>query len=111
MFWLKIFVRVQTFRRVPPVLPRNFCHPGCIYGQLSPEWIVISIADELVDKKEETFDAGKSIPFCPDVVIVLLTAPGKVVGALHSGGDGPPLTVELLLSPFDRDEEEALSAG
>ena len=27
------------------MLPRNFCHPGCIYGQLSPEWIVISIAD------------------------------------------------------------------
>ena len=30
MFGLKIFVRVQTFRRVPPVLPRNFCHPGYI---------------------------------------------------------------------------------
>ena len=28
MFGLKIFVRVQTFRRVPPVLPCNFCHPG-----------------------------------------------------------------------------------
>ena len=28
MFRLKIFVRVQTFRRVPPVLPCNFCHPG-----------------------------------------------------------------------------------
>ena len=28
MFGLKIFVRVQTFRRVPPVLLRNFCHPG-----------------------------------------------------------------------------------
>ena len=28
MFGLKIFVRVQTFRRVPPVLPRNFCHPA-----------------------------------------------------------------------------------
>ena len=27
MFGLKIFLRVQTFRRVPPVLPRNFCHP------------------------------------------------------------------------------------
>ena len=27
MFGLKIFVRVQTFWRVPPVLPRNFCHP------------------------------------------------------------------------------------
>ena len=27
MFGLKIFVRVQTFRWVPPVLPRNFCHP------------------------------------------------------------------------------------
>ena len=25
---LKIFVRVQTFRRGPPALPRNFCHPG-----------------------------------------------------------------------------------
>ena len=28
MFGLKIFVRVQTFRRVPPVLPCNFCHPA-----------------------------------------------------------------------------------
>ena len=27
MFGLKIFVPVQTFRRVPPVLPCNFCHP------------------------------------------------------------------------------------
>ena len=27
MFGLKIFVRVQTVRRVPPVLPCNFCHP------------------------------------------------------------------------------------
>ena len=67
--------------------------------------------DVLVDKKEETFDAGKSIPFCPDVVTVLLTAPDKVVGTLHSGGDGPPLPVELLLSPFERDEDDALSAG
>ena len=31
MFGLKIFVRVQTFRRVPPVLPCNFCHPDCRY--------------------------------------------------------------------------------
>ena len=29
MFGQKIFVQVQTFRRVPPVLPRNFCHPDC----------------------------------------------------------------------------------
>ena len=28
MFGLKIFDRVKTFRRVPPVLPRNFCHPA-----------------------------------------------------------------------------------
>ena len=27
MFGLKIFVRVQTFWRAPPVLPCNFCHP------------------------------------------------------------------------------------
>ena len=27
MFRIKIFIWVQTFRRVPPVLPRNFCHP------------------------------------------------------------------------------------
>ena len=32
---LKIFVRVQTFRRVPPVLPRNFCHPGAWYVLIS----------------------------------------------------------------------------
>ena len=31
MFGLKIFVRVQTFRQVPPVLPRNFCHPAFWY--------------------------------------------------------------------------------
>ena len=24
----EIFVRVQSFRRVPPVLPCNFCHPA-----------------------------------------------------------------------------------
>ena len=28
MFSLKIFVRIQTFRRVLPVLPCNFCHPA-----------------------------------------------------------------------------------
>ena len=28
MFGLKIFVLVQTFRRVPPMLPCNFCHPS-----------------------------------------------------------------------------------
>ena len=28
MFGLKIFVRVQTFRRGLPVPPHNFCHPG-----------------------------------------------------------------------------------
>ena len=28
MFRLKIIVRVQTFRRGPPVPPHNFCHPG-----------------------------------------------------------------------------------
>ena len=28
MFGLKMFVQVQTFWWVPPVLPRNFCHPG-----------------------------------------------------------------------------------
>ena len=28
MFGLKIFVQVQTFMRIPPVLPCNFCHPG-----------------------------------------------------------------------------------
>ena len=31
MFGLKIFVRVQTFRRVPPVLPCNFCHPALMH--------------------------------------------------------------------------------
>ena len=32
MFGLKIFVRVQTFWWVPPVLPCNFCHPAQIYS-------------------------------------------------------------------------------
>ena len=30
MFGLEIFVRVQTFRRVPPVLPCSFCHPALV---------------------------------------------------------------------------------
>ena len=34
MLGLKIFVRVQTFRRVPPVLPCNFCHPAISYFPL-----------------------------------------------------------------------------
>ena len=36
MFGLKIFIRVQTFWRGPPVPPRNFCHPGswAYYGQI-----------------------------------------------------------------------------
>ena len=40
MFGLKIFVRVQTFRRVPPVLPRNFCHPDkdCIDDDDDDDW-------------------------------------------------------------------------
>ena len=28
MFGLKIFVRIQTFRRGLPVPPQNFCHPA-----------------------------------------------------------------------------------
>ena len=28
MFWLKIFVLVQTFRQGPPVPSHNFCHPA-----------------------------------------------------------------------------------
>ena len=36
MFGLKIFVRVQTFRRVPPVLPRSSCHPDVIWCDVSP---------------------------------------------------------------------------
>ena len=36
MFGLKIFVRVQTFRRGPPLPLRNFCHPGC--------WCIDSVA-------------------------------------------------------------------
>ena len=29
MFGFKIFVRVETFWRAPPVRPFNFCHPAC----------------------------------------------------------------------------------
>ena len=34
MFGLNIFVRVQTFWRVPPVLPCNFCHPSWNINQI-----------------------------------------------------------------------------
>ena len=34
MFRLQIFVWVQTFRRVPPLLPCNFCHPATCYNIL-----------------------------------------------------------------------------
>ena len=42
MFGLKIFVRVQTFRQVPPVPPNNFCHPASAYNQ-SPPWGCVTI--------------------------------------------------------------------
>ena len=90
---------------------RNGMFDGALAPELDDDDEVMVDADVVVDKKEETVDASKFIPFCPDVVTVLLTAPDKVVGTLCSGGDGPPLTVELLLSPFERDEDEALSAG
>ena len=67
--------------------------------------------DVVVDKKEGTVDAGKFNSFCADVVTVLLTALEKVEGTVCSRLDDPPLTAELLLIPFERDEDEALSAG
>ena len=45
MFRLKIFLRVQTFRRVPPVLPCNFCHPGLSFA------FVGSLAEGIVSGK------------------------------------------------------------
>ena len=38
MFGLKIFVRIQTFRRGLPVPPQNFCHPGthCLFYDYYP---------------------------------------------------------------------------
>ena len=38
MFGHKIFVRVQTFWRVPPVLPCNLCHPGAAIYVLVNMW-------------------------------------------------------------------------
>ena len=38
MFGLKIFVRVQTFRRGPPVHPRNFCHSFSHWPLTWPFW-------------------------------------------------------------------------
>ena len=47
MFGLKIFVRVQTFQRGPPVPPHNFCHPGtqytCVRAFLTPLLLYILI--------------------------------------------------------------------
>ena len=49
MFGLKIFVRVQTFRRVPPVLPRNFCHPGRECNPDIRKWVVMqNLAIDLI---------------------------------------------------------------
>ena len=49
LFGPKIFVRVQTFRRVPPVLPRNFCHPGiewdCFFLKDTPIFYIKKIWD------------------------------------------------------------------
>ena len=41
MFGLKISVWVQTFRRVSPVLPCNFCHPAKRYHFLVCPWPLI----------------------------------------------------------------------
>ena len=47
MFGLKIFVPVQTFRRVPPVRPCNFCHPETLR-----DWdLPVNEDDEGEDKK------------------------------------------------------------
>ena len=57
MFGLKIFVRVQTFRRVPPVLPCNFCHPA----SLSYSLFHLKIDRGKIKVKEEPkdFDEGE----------------------------------------------------
>ena len=38
MLGLKIFVRVQTFRRAPLARSRNFCHPAWCYNCPSQKW-------------------------------------------------------------------------
>ena len=56
MFGLQILVKVQTFQRVPPVLPCNFCHPANISAyQLdstndadSKLWVTVRNADFFV---------------------------------------------------------------
>ena len=52
MFRLKIFVRVQTFGRVPPMLPRNFCHPGGkqFFKDLNLEKNVYALSIKLIHK-------------------------------------------------------------
>ena len=40
---LKIFVRVQTFRRGPPVLPCNFCHPDYRICWEDSTWSILAL--------------------------------------------------------------------
>ena len=46
MFGLRIFVRVQTFWRVPPVLPCNFCHPDQDKSSSPPKQIQVITKDK-----------------------------------------------------------------
>ena len=77
MFGLKIFVRVQTFRRVPPVLPCNFCHPD-VYRKASSPSLSLSLSFLTVgDILCDSFNAFRSESFVSD---------GKKVKILGWGG-------------------------
>ena len=71
MLGLKIFVRVQTFRRGPPVLPCNFCHPVT---------------------KNVIFNGGESTLKCIDISCSVFFFIIIIVIIITFNGGNPPVT-------------------
>ena len=86
MFGLKIFVRVQTFRRVPPVLPRNFCHPDVYYDKWKCQSCIETRYNSVKNKNNE---GSTHLPW-PDFYMFKATA-------MRNWGDAKK---PVLLSPF-----------
>ena len=63
MFGLKIFVRVQTFRRVPPVLPCNFCHPDCRYVLFLVQSLLLCLWNFIASRLSKIMTKAGNIQF------------------------------------------------
>ena len=104
MFGLKIFVRVQTFRRAPPVRPCNFCHPG-LTDKITPSAPLLQFMTEVTStlnaRYTNSVQGKSSLPVAP---LSLLMLSQKV--------QNPPLINNLIhkCGSFALDQESKAAA-